>query len=88
MRVLGARRSMLLRSVVAEFSALGLLAGVLAATGATVGGYLLARQLGLNYRFDPLFWLGGVLLTVLIVGFGGWAATRSVVNHPPRAALS
>ena len=88
LRVLGARRGMIVRSVLTEFSALGLLAGVLAASGAAFGGYMLARQLELNYRFDLPFWLSGVAGTVIIVGFAGWIATRSVLNHPPRSALS
>jgi len=88
LRVLGARRGMLVRSMLTEFSALGLVAGLLASSGAALGGYLLAWQLELNYRFDPVAWFAGVAITVLIVGFGGWIATRSVVNHPPRAALS
>jgi putative ABC transport system permease protein len=87
MRVLGARRATLLKSMLTEFSAIGLLAGLLAASGAAWGSYLLARQLELNYRFDALAWSGGVLLTVLVVTLGGWLATRSVLNHPPRSAL-
>lgn len=88
LRVLGARRGMIVRSVLTEFSALGLLAGLLAASGAAFGGFMLARQLELNYRFNLVFWLVGVLGTVVIVGFAGWIATRSVLNHPPRSALS
>ncbi len=88
LRVLGAQRGMIVRSVLTEFSALGLLAGTLAASGAAFGGFMLARQLELNYRFNLTFWLLGVLGTVAIVGFTGWVATRSVLNHPPRSALS
>jgi putative ABC transport system permease protein len=88
LRVLGAARRTILISVLSEFSALGLLAGVLAASGAAVGGLALAHQLGLKYHFDLLVWIAGVLATVLIVGYGGWAAARSIVNQPPRAALS
>jgi putative ABC transport system permease protein len=88
LRVLGAARRTILVSVLSEFSALGLLAGVLAASGAAVGGLALARQLGLTYRFDWLVWIAGVVATVLIVGYGGWAAARSIINQPPRSALS
>ena len=45
LRTLGARRSVVLQGVAAEFTALGLLAGTLAAVGAAIIGYLIATQL-------------------------------------------
>ena len=45
LRTLGARRSVVLQGVAAEFTALGLLAGTLAAIGAATIGYVLATQL-------------------------------------------
>jgi putative ABC transport system permease protein len=87
MRVLGARRGLLLRNLIAEFSTLGLLAGLLAATGAAIGGFLLARTLGLGYHFDPLLWCAGVAGAVLLVAGGGWIATRSVLARPPADLL-
>ena len=87
MRVLGARRGLLLRNLLAEFSTLGLLAGLLAATGAAIGGFLLARTLGLGYHFDPLLWCVGVAGTVLLVAGGGWIATCSVLARPPASLL-
>ncbi|MBS0387424.1 MAG: ABC transporter permease [Proteobacteria bacterium] len=87
MRVLGAARALLVRSALAEFAALGLLAGVLAASGAALGGWLLARQLDLHYRFDAWLWLGGVLGTIVIVAVSGWLATRPALNQPPRSML-
>jgi putative ABC transport system permease protein len=87
LRVLGASRAMLRASVLAEFVALGAVAGLLASSGAAAGGWLLARQLGLNYHFDWLLWVLGIAGTVLIVAGSGWLATRPVLNHSPRAAL-
>jgi putative ABC transport system permease protein len=87
LRVLGAGRAMLLRSSLAEFAAIGLLAGLLAASGAALGGYLLARQLDLRYRFDTLMWCAGVFGTVLLVVTSGWLATRPVLNQAPRTVL-
>jgi putative ABC transport system permease protein len=78
---------MLLRSNLAEFAAVGLLAGLLAASGAALGGYLLARQLELHYRFDALLWWVGIFGTTLLVGASGWLATRPVLKHSPRAVL-
>jgi putative ABC transport system permease protein len=87
MRVLGAGRGLLRRNLVAEFSTLGLLAGLLAATGAAIGGSLLARTLDLGYRFDPLLWCLGVTGSVLLVAGSGWIATRSVLGQPPASLL-
>jgi putative ABC transport system permease protein len=78
---------MLLRSSLAEFAAIGLLAGLLAASGAALGGFLLARQLDLHYRFDTLMWCAGVFGTVLLVVTSGWLATRPVLNQAPRTVL-
>ncbi|MCC7461651.1 MAG: ABC transporter permease [Gammaproteobacteria bacterium] len=87
LRVLGAPRALLVRSLVIEFGALGLLAGVLAAAGAGVGGFLLARLLGLGYHYDPLLAALGVAGTVVLVATGGWLATRSVLERPPAGLL-
>lgn len=88
MRVLGAGRGMLMRSAVSEFAAIGLLAGLLAASGAALGGYLLARQLDLHYRFNLLIWLAGVLGTLAVVSLSGYLATRPVLNQSPRSVLN
>ncbi len=88
MRVLGASRSLLMRSVLAEFAALGLLAGLLAASGAVLGGWLLARQLELHYRSSIVLWMAGVLGTMLIVALSGALATRPALNRPPRTVLN
>jgi putative ABC transport system permease protein len=87
LRVLGASRAMLRASVLAEFAALGAVAGLLAASGASLGGWLLARQLNLKYHFDAPLWLAGFVGTVVLVAASGWLATRPVLNHSPRAAL-
>jgi putative ABC transport system permease protein len=88
LRTLGASRRTVLIGVAAEFTALGLLAGLLAALGATLAGYFLATRLfNLQYALDPWVWALGVALGVLLVGISGTLATRSVVNHPPIATL-
>jgi putative ABC transport system permease protein len=87
LRVLGAGRALLLRSLFIEFGTLGLLAGLLAAAGAGVGGLLLARTLGVGYHYDPLLAGAGIAGTVLLVATGGWLATRSVLERPPAGLL-
>jgi putative ABC transport system permease protein len=86
-RVLGARRRMIVTSVLVEFASLGALAGVLGATAAALGGAWLAHTLNLNYRFDAVIWSLGVLGAAVIAALGGLTATRPILNVPPRAVL-
>jgi putative ABC transport system permease protein len=88
LRTLGASRRTVLQGVAAEFTALGLLSGVLAATGASIAGYFLATRLfNLKYTFDPELWVIGLTTGIVLVAVSGTLATRSVVNHPPLATL-
>jgi putative ABC transport system permease protein len=87
LRVLGASRSMIVSSVLTEFSLLGALSGLLAATGAALAAAWLARSLDLKYQFDGGFWAFGVCASLLVVGAAGYLSTRSVINTSPRAAL-
>jgi putative ABC transport system permease protein len=88
LRTLGARRSVVLQGVAAEFVALGLLAGTLAAVGAAAIGYVLATQL-FELEFVPgiTLWVGGLVAGALVVGVSGTLAVRSVINHSPVATL-
>lgn len=88
LRTLGASRAVVRQGVLAEFVAIGLLAGVLAAFGATVGGYFVATWLlELPYRFDVWVWIVGLTAGTVLVAASGWLATRSVVRQPPLYAL-
>jgi putative ABC transport system permease protein len=88
LRTLGASRRTVLLGVAAEFVALGLLSGVLAASAASVIGWLVAtRVFSLAYRFDAGVWLGGLAAGALIVGVAGTIATRRVVTTPPATTL-
>jgi len=88
LRTLGASRRVVALGVIAEFLTLGLLAGALAAAGASIGGYFLAtRVLQIPYTLDQRVWLVGVLGGAALVAISGWIATRSVVHQPPLATL-
>ena len=88
LHTLGARRRTILQGIIAEFVALGALAGLLGAMGASAVGYLLADNVfDLDYQFDPILWLLGLGLGAFIVGFTGTLATRKAVNEPPIAVL-
>jgi putative ABC transport system permease protein len=88
LRTLGARRSVVLQGVAAEFTTLGLLAGLLAAVGASSIGYFLATRLfRLDYSPSLVLWAGGLLAGAALVGISGTLAVRSVVNQSPVATL-
>ncbi|HZF27756.1 MAG TPA: FtsX-like permease family protein [Gammaproteobacteria bacterium] len=88
LRTLGARRSVVLQGVAAEFTTLGLLAGLLAAIGAGSIGYFLATRLfRLEYSPSIMLWVGGLLAGAALVGISGTLAVRSVVNQSPVVTL-
>ena len=88
MRALGAQRAQLRQALLVELAVVGGIAGLIAATGASVLGWLLARQVfQLDLAFEP--WLpilatfGGALLAVLT----GWFAVGRLLQTPPLLAL-
>jgi putative ABC transport system permease protein len=88
LRTLGARRSTVLTGVLAEFTTLGLLSGLLASLGASVAAfYVDTRVLQLHYAFDWRICLEGLVGGALLVAATGWLATRTVVNQPPLKTL-
>ena len=88
LRTLGASRRTVLQGVLAEFAALGVLSGLIAAAGASVAAYFLTtRVLDLRYVFSPWACMVGLLGGGAIVMASGWLATRSVVRQPPLATL-
>jgi putative ABC transport system permease protein len=88
LRTLGASRATVLKGVLAEFTTLGLLSGLLAAIGASVAAYFMTtRVLELHYAFEGWVWIVGLLGGALLVALSGWLATRSVVSQPPILTL-
>jgi len=88
LRTLGASRRTVRAGVLAEFITLGLLAGLLAALGASIGGYLIAKHvLEVQYTFDAWVWLWGLGAGAVLVAGSGWLATRSVVDQSPVLTL-
>ncbi len=88
MRALGARRAQLRRSLLAEFAAIGAVAGLIAALGADVVGIVLGREVfQLDARFNPLLpplaALGGGLLAML----AGAGAIARLLRRPPLETL-
>jgi len=88
MRALGARTYQLRTAMSAEFAVLGALAGLLAAIGAGVIGWALARfALHLPYRPGLSLLLTGVGGGIAGVVAAGWWATYGLLRRPVRQDL-
>lgn len=88
LRTLGASRAHVLKGLAAEFGALGLLSGTLAAFAASLAGLVLARQVfQLDYLVNPWLWVAGLVGGALGVGLFGILGARFVLNRPPLVTL-
>ena len=88
LRTLGAQTSQVRAAQLMEFFVLGLLAGVLAAAGASAVGWAIAEKvLQIPFTFNPLVLVLGVSAGVLAVMAAGWWGTRRSVRQPPLVTL-
>ncbi len=88
LRTLGTRRKRLLGSLAVEFTAAGLLAGLLASVFAELTGFVLARELfGLEFQLNPWLWVAGVGGSGLLIGLAGTLATYPLLVRPPLQTL-
>jgi putative ABC transport system permease protein len=88
MRVYGASRAQVIDSQRVEFLAMGLLAGVLATTGAAAIGQLLARQVfELDLPPSAGLWFFGPLAGVLLLSLNAWLSARKVLSDSPALTL-
>ncbi|MBZ2209085.1 ABC transporter permease [Massilia soli] len=88
LRALGATKKQLQQAQWIEFSLVGGLAGLLAATGAAALGWALATyQFKFPWTFSPTVWLAGVVVGALCAIIGGWLGLRMVLRQPPLQTL-
>ncbi|MGB5279391.1 MAG: FtsX-like permease family protein [Gammaproteobacteria bacterium] len=88
LRTLGARKKVLVFGLVAEFTTLGALSGLLAGLAATTLAWVLADNIfKFEYQFDISVALTGIVSGILIVVTAGMLGTRSVLTHPPVRTL-
>lgn len=88
LRALGATRGRLSRAQAIELTLTGGLAGLLAALGASLGGWALARWIfDLTWGWPSTVWPVGIAAGMLCALAGGWPGLRHVLNQPPLRSL-
>jgi putative ABC transport system permease protein len=88
LRALGASKKQLSQAQWIEYGLLGSLAGLLAATGAAITGWVLAHQVfEFAFQPSPLLWLLGVGSGALCALAGGWLGLRHILQQPPLLSL-
>lgn len=88
LRTLGASTRLLTTMVALEYSALGLLAGLIGAAGALALSWAVARYLlDIAWRPQPVLLAAGALLTMVLVAVVGVLASAEVLRQKPLGAL-
>ncbi len=88
LKTLGAKRLTLATILFAEYGLLGLLAGVIATGFAITLSYIVAIYLmNIEWEFDPVLTIAGVLVTAFLVTVVGVAASFDVLFRKPLATL-
>ncbi|MES2320613.1 MAG: FtsX-like permease family protein [Pseudomonadota bacterium] len=88
LRALGASRAQLARAQWIEYALTGAIAGLLAAAGASVAGWALARfAFRLEWQFSPVLMLAGVAAGAACAMLGGWAGLRAILKQSPLHSL-
>ncbi|HQT00549.1 MAG: hypothetical protein B7Y26_09035 [Hydrogenophilales bacterium 16-64-46] len=88
LRTLGAERVWLAKGLLAEFLALGVLAGLLASACAEIAMAVLADRLfDLPGRVHPWLWLALPTAGALLVMASGWLTTRHITRVPPMQSI-
>lgn len=88
LRTLGASRGRLRQGLLAEFGALGVLAGLLAAGAAQgIAAVLAATAFDMPYVASPGLWLLGMAAGGVLAALAAWLGARGVATQPPLATL-
>jgi putative ABC transport system permease protein len=88
LRALGATRRELSHAQWVECLLVGTAAGVLAASGASLVGWVLSHQVfEFEWQFSPLVWIIGIAAGIVCAFSGGWFGLRHVLSRPPIQTL-
>tara|TARA_B100000674_G_scaffold95386_1_gene67940 strand:- start:324 stop:827 length:504 start_codon:yes stop_codon:yes gene_type:complete len=84
LRAVGMKKRNVIISLLSEFSAIGLSAGILAASGASILAWQIAsRFFEISYSFNPSLWLAGIVCGVSLVSLFGYLASRGAIKSAP-----
>ena len=87
-RTLGAKKHYIRKTLLAEFSLLGLFAGLIAVLGTELTAWVLyTRVFDLPFELHGWMWLAGPAAGVLFITLAGYASTRKVMNQSPMKTL-
>jgi putative ABC transport system permease protein len=88
LRTLGGTRRLIALSLLTEFAALGLFAGLVAVVGAEVTvAVLQVKVFELGAQLHPELWVIGPLAGALLVAAVGMFGARSLISSPPILVL-
>ncbi len=88
LRALGATRRQLTRAQWVECLLVGAGAGALSATGASLVGWVLARQVfDFDWSVSPLLWIAGLGAGIVCAFAGGWFGLRGLLSRAPMQVL-
>jgi putative ABC transport system permease protein len=88
LKTLGAKRRTLAAILLSEYGLLGLISGTIATAFALMLSYVVCRYLmDIEWRFDPVITVIGILVTTSLVTVVGAAASFDVLFRRPLATL-
>jgi putative ABC transport system permease protein len=88
LRALGATRRQLSRAQWIECLLIGAVSGAMAASGAALTGWVLARFVfDFAWTFSPMLWVVGIVAGAACALAGGWAGLRTVLTQAPLQTL-
>ncbi len=89
LRTLGAQAAQLRAIHLVEFALIGLVAGTVAAFGATGVGWAVCTQvLKVPFQVNVTLWIVGILAGSAGAALAGWLGTRRVTDQPPLRVLN